>query len=53
MKVYKHEIEMICWDQKLHRALETMKMRSVDESVAVEFGTVDCLGGDQFRYKYH
>ena len=52
MKADKHEIEMRCMDD--HRALETVKMRSVfDESVAVEFGTVDNLGDNQFRYKYH
>ena len=33
-------------------SLETVKMRSVDESVALEFGTVDNLGDNQFRYKY-
>ena len=34
-------------------SLETVKMRSLnlDESVAVEFGTVDNLGENQFRYK--
>ena len=50
MKAYKHEIEMRCMD--VHIALETMELRSFDESVAVEFGTLDNLGGNQFRYKY-
>ena len=53
MKADKHEIEMRCMGHwELHRALETVKMRSVDESVAVEFGTVNNLGDNQFRYKY-
>ena len=33
-------------------SLETVRMRSVDESVAVEFVTVDNLGDNQFRYNY-
>ena len=50
-------------DWELHRALkgmeirsgslETVKMKSVDESVVVEFGTVDNLSDNQFRYKYN
>ena len=49
MKVYKHEIEMRCRDDKeLCRALKI----SVDEFVAVEFGNVDNLGDNQFRYEY-
>ena len=56
MKANKHKIEMRCrGDLELHRALseslETVKMRTVDISVAVEFGTVDNLGDYQFRYK--
>ena len=51
MKVCKHEIEMRCiGDFELNRALERMK-RSVSESVAVEFGIVDNLGDNDFRYK--
>ena len=53
VKENKCEIEMRCWgDLELSRALETMELRSVDECVAVEFGTVDNLGDNQFRYKY-
>ena len=54
MNVERHEIETICRDDlELCRALERMEMRSVDEFVAVEFGTVDSLGVNQFRYKYN
>ena len=52
MKADKHEIQTISMgDWELHRALETVKARSVDESVAVEFGSVGNLGDNQFRYK--
>ena len=51
MKAYKHEIKMRCRDDwNLNTALGRMQMRLVDESVAVEFGTVDYLGDSQFRY---
>ena len=54
MKAYKHDIKMRCGDDwEFHRAMETVKTRSVDESVAVEFGTVENLGDNQFRYKYN
>ena len=50
MKAYKHEIKMRCRDDwELSTALERMEMTSVDEFVAVEFGTVDNLGDNQFR----
>ena len=62
MKADKHEMMRHRGDWELSRALkrmeigsgsvETVKMRSVDESVAVEFGTVDNLGDNNFRYKY-
>ena len=46
MKADKHEIEMRCWaDFEWNRALQTRS------DVAVEFGTVDNLGDNQFRYK--
>ena len=51
MKADEHEIEMICRDDwEMSTALK--RRRSVDESVVVEFGTVDNLGDNQFRYKY-
>ena len=53
MKADKHELEMTCMDDwELRRALERMKITSVDEFeyLAVEFGTVDNLGDNQFRY---
>ena len=40
-------------DWELSTALKRMEMRSFDKSVVVEFGTVDNLGDNQFRYKYH
>ena len=52
MKADKHEIEMIC-DWEMSTALKRREMRSVGESVAVEFGTVDNLGDNQLRYKYN
>ena len=53
MKADKREIEMTCWDDwELRTALGRIEMKSVDESVVVEFGTVDNLGDNQFRYKY-
>ena len=49
VKANKHEIEMRCWDDfELHRALQTRS----DQDIAMEFGTVDNLGDNQFRYKY-
>ena len=67
MKAYKRDIEMRCRDvhvaletMKMRSGfllyetllLPEMEMGSVDESVAVEFGTIDNLGDNQFRYKY-
>ena len=53
MKVDKREIQRRGrGDWELSTALERMEMRSVDKSVVVEFGTVDNLGDNQFRYKY-
>ena len=50
MKADKRQIEMRCRDYlELSTAL---KRRSVDEFVAVEFGSVDNMGDNQFRYKY-
>ena len=54
MKAKKHEIQTISMgDWELHRALETVKARSADESVAVEFGTVDNMDDNQLRYNYN
>ena len=44
MKADKHEIQMRCWD-------EWEFYEAVDELVAVEFGNVDNLGDNQFRYE--
>lgn len=53
MKEDKHEIKMRCWDDfELHRALQRMEIKSVDESVAVELATLHNPSDKQFRYKY-
>ena len=53
VKADKDEVEMRCRrDWELSTTLRRMEMRSVDKSVAVEFGTINNLGDNQLRYNY-